>query len=244
MRTTLRHRGAVLLIPILATIFAFAPTIASANTGDPLILGTNNQAGTETGVNSSAIYGLSVSAQNTGVRGDGAFIGVDGTGDTNGVRGVTQSASTSGNGVWGLNAGAGNGVFGQASNSDASGVYGQNGGSGYGVAGRASQGVGVLGDSSNGVGVWANSNSALALRVTGTASFSRSGLAIVKAGTTDAVVPGVDLNGFSLVLATLQDVNGNVALKAAVPIPAYKAILLRLTAAPTVNVRVAWFVLN
>lgn len=53
------------------------------------------------------------------------------------------------------------------------------------MAGRASGGVGVLGDSANGAGVWASSQNATALKVTGKAQFSRSGIATV-AGTSAA----------------------------------------------------------
>jgi hypothetical protein len=243
MKTTLKLAGVAFLVAAVATLALTRGPVA-ANTGDPLILGSNNTAGAETGLNSDAIYGLTVTAQNTGIRGQGAYAGVDGFGNTNGVLGVTQSASATGNGVWGQNGGPGNGVFGLVSNSGASGVYGQNNGTGYGVAGRAHGGTGVLGDSANGTGVWANSDSAVALRVSGVATFSRSGIAVVPANATSIVVTGVKLSAYSFVLASLQNTNGNVALKAAVPVPVYGAIQLVLTAAPTAAVKVGWLVLN
>src|SRR6266568_4550999 len=58
-------------------------------------------------------------------------------------------------------------------------------GTGFGVAGRAAGGAGILGDSANGTGVWASSQNATALKVTGKAQFSRSGVATV-AGTSSA----------------------------------------------------------
>jgi len=248
VKTTPKLRGVALLIAIAGSIVALTPTPAPANTGDALILGQINQAGAETALNSSTIHGLTVTAQNTGIDGSGTYIGVNGTGTGTGgsvgVRGVTQSPSTNSDGVWGLNSGQGNGVFGLANNSGASGVYGQNNGDGYGVAGRAANGNGVLGDSANGTGVWANSSAGLALRVTGRANFSRSGVVVVQAGHTSAIVTGMQLSGSSFVLATLQNNNGNVALKNAVPIPQYGAIQLNLTAAPTANVIVGWLVLE
>lgn len=115
-------------------------------------------------------------------RSDGGSGVAGGSGSGNGVRGDTASTAS---GVFGNNSGAGNGVFGLVRNAGASVVYGQNDGTGFGVAGRAGGGVGTLGDSAHGVGVWACSAHATALRVTGAAQFSRSGVATV-AGTARA----------------------------------------------------------
>jgi hypothetical protein len=88
----------------------------------------------------------------------GAFSGQQ----NDGVRGTTDDASafgvfghnTSGNGVYGLSDGDGNGVFGRTGSPGASGVYGENTGGGYGVAGRSNVpgGIGVFGDASSGTG--------------------------------------------------------------------------------------------
>ena len=160
--------------------------------------------------------------------GQGGSYGVYGTGSTYGVYGLGDTY-----GVYGLGLSS-NGVFGQTAVNTASGVYGQNDGTGYGVAGRSNNGTGVLADSINGT----------ALLVTGKAAFSRSGKATIKAGNASVVVNNVALTSASLVLATLQQFQAGISVAAVVPSPANSRFTIRLNQAPTVNLRVAWFIVN
>ncbi len=102
--------------------------------------------------------------------------------------------------------------------------------------------VGVLGKSDSGVGVHASSGSGMALQVTGKASFSRSGLATVRAGTKSVTVKLPGVLGTSLVLATLQQASGAIGVAAAVP--ASGSFTIHLTAAPKKNAKVAYLVLD
>jgi hypothetical protein len=165
-------------------------------------------------VNIAGGYGLvgrTTSANHPAVWGDN-----QGTND--GVLGTSVGSAHSG--VAGTNNGGGNGVYGHANNSAASGVYGQNDGTGYGVAGRALIGTGILGDSANGTGVWANSQNATALKVSGKAQFSRSGVATV-AGTSTTPSKSVrvtlPITAKSMMTATLQKYVPGVFVVAAVP---------------------------
>jgi hypothetical protein len=123
-------------------------------------------------------------------------------------------------------------------------VYGQNDGTGFGVAGRAAGGVGALGDSPDGVGVWANSQNATALKVTGKAHFSRSGILTVPAGKSSATQTGVTLTSASLVLATVQQDRPGVWVRSAVPKVTAHSFTLHLSKAVPARTKVAWFVVN
>jgi len=101
------------------------------------------------------------------------------------------------------------------------------------VAGRSDNGTGVLADSINGT----------ALKVTGKAAFSRSGKATVQAGTSAVTVAGVPLTSASLILATVQQ-SGGAYVKSAVPDVANSRFRINLNKAPTVDVAVAWFIVN
>jgi len=74
--------------------------------------------------------------------------------------------------------------------------------------------------------------------------FSRGGKAAVKAGFATVVVQNVALTSASLVLATLQQVQAGVYVAGVVPSPANSRFTIRLNQAPTVNLKVAWFVVN
>jgi hypothetical protein len=191
--------------------------------GSPLLLGCDNNTATDnTYILGSSVLaaGLVVSetgAGSYGVDGEADAVGVYGQGGTYGVEGF----SSSGTGVFGITTADGqNGVYGHAANTSGSGVYGQNDGAGYGVAGRASGGTGILGDSANGIGVLASSQNATALKVTGKAQFSRSGVATV-AGTSAApknsVKVSLPITGKSMMTATLQKYVAGVYVVAAVP---------------------------
>ena len=174
---------------------------ALATNGSAALFGRNDTNASSFGGEVAGVYGIGVGA------------GVDG------VYGLNNGPSSA-NGVFGQNDGTGNGVRGETVDSTASGVYGQNDASGYGVAGRAASGTGVLGDSANGVGVQANSASGTALEVTGTARFSRSGVATV-AGTSlapkNSVQVSLPITSKSMMTATLQKFVAGVFVVAAVP---------------------------
>jgi hypothetical protein len=100
-----------------------------------------------------------------------------------------------------------------------------------------------------GAGVHAeNSGSGLALEVFGPATFSRSGIAIVPAGSDHVTIANVSLAPASLVLATLQELKGAVgqrcSVAAAVPDQAASSIALYLTREVVHATPVAWFVLG
>jgi hypothetical protein len=182
---------------------------ASADNGNPVLLGAANTATGQTVITETVSGGTAfhaVCSDGVGLSGFGAA-GVLGTGteglygDTtagrgtplgntaNGIHGVCD---VSGSAVWGesvdVGSGAGNGVYGSTNSSGASGVYGHNAGTGYGVAGRAESGTGTLGDSTNGVGVAASSQQGTGLSAT--TAFGTAGSFIETAGGTAVSVVG------------------------------------------------------
>ncbi len=170
----------------------------------------------------------------------------------NGVHGVTDSATDSA--VWGEAVSGGYGVSGSTSSSSLqgpAGVWGNNFGSGPGVLGTSGGGAGVAGvTSAGGTGVHAENDSAtggLALRVVGTAAFSRSGLVTITAPHVSATVsaPG-GLSSSALVFALLQTAATGVYVSAAVPNHTAGTITIQLNKAPAAGhpVKAAWFVVN
>lgn len=230
-----------------------APPAAAASCGNgqgsPLLLGcANNTATDSTWINGSSASGGGLVVNETGAGSDGVLgqaveAGVFGVGGTYGVEGV---AST-GTGVYGNTFAANqNGVYGHANNASGSGVYGQNDGAGYGVAGRASGGIGTLGDSANGIGVWASSQNATALKISGKAQFSRSGVATV-AGTSAApknsVKVSLPITAKSMMTTTLQKYVAGVYVVAAVPNVAGGYFTIYLNKPVTTSVGpIAWIV--
>jgi hypothetical protein len=227
--------GAPLVVAVLGVSLGVAGGSARADNGQPIILGglcnpsvggTNCETSPTSVVNTATDNSTTLRVEKAGFNTSSSALAVEGTGIAisaisngdafHGMSGGSGGAS----GVYGENDGNGNGVYGHASNSSASGVYGQNGGTGFGVAGRAAGGVGVLGDSANGTGVWASSQNATALRVSGKAQFSRSGVATV-AGTSSApkksVKVSLPITGKSMMTALLQKFVAGVYVVAAVP---------------------------
>ena len=221
-----------LVLPVAALSVSLvaleAPPAAAANCGNgqgnPLLLGcANNTATDATWINGSSATGggglvvNETGANSDGVAGQAVHTGVFGTGGTYGVEGVTST----GTGVYGNTfAENQNGVYGHANNTTGSGVYGQNDSTGYGLAGRAADGTGTLGDSANGIGVWANSQNATALKVSGKAQFSRSGVATVvgtSAAPKNSVKVSLPITAKSMMTATLQKYVPGVSVVAAVP---------------------------
>ncbi len=228
-RPILASGAAVLALSVVVVALEAPPAAAAPcgnGQGSPLLLGCEANTATDAtwlGGSSDGIIGLRVNELGDGswgvlgqVGGTGG-IGVVGEGGTYGVEGNTAT----GTGVYGNTGAEGqNGVYGHAANAGGSGVYGQNDGAGFGVAGRASGGIGTLGDSANGTGVWASSQNATALKVSGKAQFSRSGVATV-AGTSAApkksVKVSLPITAKSMMTAMLQKYVPGVYVVAAVP---------------------------
>jgi hypothetical protein len=234
----LRASAGLAVVLTTGAVLVATGSSATATQGQPVIAGQINTATsytevatTESGV--AALLGVNTGSDSTGVQGNGSSYGTVGVGLT-GVFGVTTGAGRS----------TGSGVYGLA-NDAGSGVYGENDGLGYGVTGRATNtggGTGVLGDAPNGIGVEADSATGSALNVNGKATFSRSGIVTVAAGTNSLTVTLGGVTTASMVLATAQQPKA-VYVKAAVP--GSGSFTIRLTGkAPTGGLIVAYFVLN
>lgn len=152
--------------------------------------------------------------------------------------------------------GLGSAVEGSIANpsSVAPALHGIAGGSGPGVHGNSSGGEGVLGvghtngvhgiGGATGAGVLAeNPSGGVALKVTGKAVFSESGLATVPAGSHMVTVAVPGLTTSSLVLATIHKSAPGVTVESAVPASGSFTIHLN-KGAPAGGLPVAWFVLN
>jgi hypothetical protein len=163
----------------------------------------------------------------------GATTGVT-TSATYALHGVANGSG--GAGMYGLGTSGASGVFGESSfpASGTAGVYGQNDGYGWGV----------VGNSNNGTGVWAESSAGTALQVSGTAVFSRSGIAVVKAGLAQVVVKNLVLTSASLVLATPQRLQAGVYVGAVVPNATTGKFTIMLNKVTTADLKVAWFIVN
>ena len=101
----------------------------------------------------------------------------------------------------------------------------------------------MWGDSSNSVGVYASSP-VTALQVEGVASFSRSGLAIVAAGTASIAVKNVALTSSSLILAALQSHQAGCVVAAVVPSVSKSKLTIYLSTNATTALNVAWFIVG
>jgi hypothetical protein len=117
-----------------------------------------------------------------------------------------------------------------------SGVVGFGAGTGYGVRGlsRYASGVGVSAE---------NIGGGAGLKVLGPAMFSRSGSAMVPAGSKRVTVSVFPLTISSLVLATVQD-PGSIFVTTAVPNTDQNQITISVNKPPASPLRVAWFVVN
>lgn len=171
---------------------------ARAASGDPLILGTDNEAASTTGLIRSSGTGPTLVVTRTDP--NLAALVVDGHVYVN------------------------------------NGAVVSYGGTGLGLSGQATSGTGVVA-SAEPAGV--------ALRVSGRATFSRSGRVTVRAGRRSATVTQIGLQTRSMVFATLQQYRSGVHIAAAVPIPGPPGrIVIYLNRAVSSDTRVAWFVLE
>jgi hypothetical protein len=106
---------------------------------------------------------------------------------------------------------------------------------------------GVYGVSREGIGVHAEGifASAVALKVTGKAVFSRSGKAIVPNGASSVTVSSIPLTAASLVQATIQGPGASgVYVRNVLVNPAASSFTITLSKSVAVNTAVAWFILN
>ena len=147
----------------------------------------------------------------------------------------------------------GAGVLGIANGSEAAGVEGGGrGGSSVGVSGwsQGSTGIGVNGTAvGNGTGGRFASETGTALKVSGRASFSRSGRALVPRGHSyvDVTVRGGLSTSTSVVLATIQTYRPGVAVAGVrlnYPATGKARVYLTRIASTTETTPIGWFVLG
>jgi hypothetical protein len=203
------------------------------------------------------------SEQGTGVQGESVFGNALGghslfgygvranSGDGVGVDGESRE----GTGVTGISH-FGIGVAGSNLASDQPAVRGHSGNGSTGVQGLSlpdgvaapatSPRTGVHGqcDGRDGTGVLARSEDGAALRVEGSAVFSRSGVLTVPAGATSATRTGVRLSDASLVLAVPQRHQVLRHVEAVVPHPGSSSFTVHLNLPASPGCVVAWFVVN
>jgi hypothetical protein len=180
-----------------------------------------------TGVETSSGFGLL--GQTTDATGSGVF-GIDSS-TAGGI--AVKGASDVGTGVQGST--VGNGQLGVAGLDNSSG-------GGTGVSGTSNSGTGVAGTSTSGTGVQAASSTGTALAVAGKVTFSRSGTATVAAAKKSVTITLAGVTTSSMILATLQQAAGKIAVASAVP--GSGSFIIHLTAAPTSSVKVAYFIIG
>jgi len=158
-------------------------------------------------------------------------------------------------GIYGSAAGVATGVFGDATSGVGVRGWATTGDgmsakatTGVGIRSVATSGEGVHGEATAGVGVKALATTGVALAVSGRATFSRSGLAMVspKQSVVDVIVPG-GLTGSPIVFAQLQLKRGNVHVLACRPnSPSAGKIRVTLSgvASTTAATPLAWLVLG
>ena len=236
--------GAAGALGVLAAETVVTAQPAAATQGKPVILGKDNTGATSrTGIiatgQADGVFGQG-SGTGTGVVGAGGSsngVGVQGTGGFGGGSGVVGGG------------GAGGGVFGVGAPTKGIGVTGAGGGAGtsvLGVGGFAG-GDGIKGRAMSAAGAGMLAESAVggtALRVSGSAEFSRSGVLTVAAGSSSATQTGIALTAASLVLATLQQDVAGVWVRSAVPNVTAKSFTVHLSKAVSATAKVAWFVVN
>jgi hypothetical protein len=108
----------------------------------------------------------------------------------------------------------------------------------------ASTGIHGRCDQAAGTGVLAQSADGTALRVDGSAVFSRSGILAIPAGARSATQTNVPLTSLSLVLAVMRRHQHFRHIEAAVPHPETSSFTVHLNLPASPGCQVAWFVLN
>jgi hypothetical protein len=234
-----------------------APAAAAADdNGGPVLLGETNTATATTTISNASGGGFagntSANGGHSGVHGNDTSTeggsGVAGNSANGiGVNGVTSA--TAGAGVQGTTYGEGNGVAGiDSSGSDLScGVSGTST-IGYGVSGSCANGIAIYGESTNGYAVQATSASGTGLLVQGTSvfegmtQFSNCGVATVSKNEKSVTVDLAGVTMYSIVLATLKELQAGIAVAAAVP--SAGSFTITLTGDVPAATNVSWFVIS
>lgn len=211
------RKGAALAAGAAAASVAAQTGVASADTGDPVVLGQENEAGGETcidrtGTTLCASFGYQAAA-------DGSW----------GIQGVNNSPAT-GYPASGYPCDAG--VFGDTSNAAVAGVLGRN----------QSTGPAVKGTSSTGIGVQAISTSGTALHVTGRAAFTQAGKSVLRRNSYYANVTGPKVRTGSAILVTLNG-SANVTVRYARRTSA-TSFRVYFSGRVRANTTFSWFVVN
>ncbi len=251
MKLPVTVRRAAHFAVLAVAVAALTVTPAAAGQGQPVLAGQINTETADSTVmwNTTFFPGTNAcpGSQGGGVTACGET-GVEGVGTADGVVGTGSGIGVFGRGPTGISGDSdtqgGTGVQGVSTDSSAGiGVEGQSNGSGSGVYGLANAaGVGVFGDTTGGTGVLARSTNGTALDVRGKATFSRSGLVTIAAGTASKKVTLAGVTPASMILATAQQ-DATVSVRSAVP--ASGSFTLHLTGkAPAGGLKVAYFVLN
>jgi hypothetical protein len=241
---------------------AGASTRVTASEGDALAgFALSKGAAGVLGTDASGMVGsygvLGRSAWGTGVTGTSehktGVIGIGKNPGEAGVSGLDFAAQKGGNGVYGQSRHGtgvhgvsfnGTGVTGSSSTSGHSGVQGIDGArsGGHGVFGDSHRGTGVYASSSEGTGMHASSENGTALKVTGRASFSNSGVAMVPGGEKTMTVPVDGMTPASIVLATIQAPQAGIAIEGAQA--GTESFVLTLSGPATGDLPVGWFVIG
>ena len=218
------------------------PSVASANSGDPVFFG---QYGTASGADpglwvaspgADGVVAGSTAAHKSGVYGIGSNVtesyGVTGDGKTAGVQG--RGAAT------------GDGVMGSSTAANKSGVVGTNAAN-IGVFGAGKQGVVGWGGTA-GFGVWAvtlTPHTGWALGVTGKAMFTRTGVASIAKGKTSVTVTLTDgVDATTLFLATPQSSLGSGVFVTYCGSTTTTTFKIHLSKATTKAGKIGWFVVE
>ena len=189
----------------------------------------------------------------TSTHGSGVVGRTSGGLSQSGVSGADFSKTGGGTGVTGTSV-HGTGVFGGSS--FGSGVQGETGGNGragvlgldqssrggFGISGTSTIGTGVEGTATSGIGVRAASANGTALAVAGKVTFSRSGTATIAVGKTGVTFTLAGVTKSSMILSTIQQTAGRIAVSSAVPHSG--SFTIHLTAAAASKLKVAYFVIG
>jgi len=224
------------------------------------------------GVGTPGVFGLTVKSGSNGVWGEAGQTstanGVYGHASNSGASGVYGLNDGTGFGVAGR-AHNGTGVLGDsqagtgmsastvtgtaleviAGGTGGTGMHSTDGGSGNGPAvvakltNPANPSPAVLAETDGtGPAIYARSGAGVALHVAGKVTFSRSGLATIRAGSKTVTVRMAGVNSSSLILATLHRAAGSIAVASAVP--GSGSFTINLSRAPATNIQVAYLVLG
>jgi hypothetical protein len=252
---------------------------ASASTTDTTFV-AENPGFTDLGAGFWTLLGNNDGRYQYGVTAEGTKYGVEGWARSSGaigVHGLTYGTgapailgevgdssdaiqgTSSGIGVHGISSGStGIGVYGENSSNGGVGVQAQDNATasgGYGVYSASTHGVAVQAITGDGTAVAAVAGGAgTALRVTGTAEFSRSGIAAVN-GTTATPKSSVKVNLLTLTSTALQSTSIVLAtIQGAAPAGTYvqnvvlnvatNTFTINLNQAVTQKVKIGWFVAN